>query len=137
MKIYSETVTHQTAKLREFVNMTPQVKAALEKSTFRDGIIIVSVLHSNAAIIVNDDEPGLLEDLQAWLEQMAPERQDYKHRGKFESNSAVHLQSLLLHHQVVVPFTEGRMDLGPCQFVLFAELDGQRPKRIVIKVLGE
>jgi secondary thiamine-phosphate synthase enzyme len=137
MKIYSETVTHQTAKLREFVNMTPQVKAALEKSTFRDGIIIVSVLHSNAAIIVNDDEPGLLEDLQAWLEQIAPERQDYKHRGKFESNSAIHLQSLLLHHQVVVPFTEGRMDLGPCQFVLFAELDGQRPKRIVIKVLGE
>ncbi len=137
MKIYSETVTHQTAKLREFVNMTPQVKAALEKSTFRDGIIIVSVLHSNAAIIVNDDEPGLLEDLQAWLEQIAPERQDYKHRGKFESNSAIHLQSLLLHHQVVVPFTEGRMDLGPCQFVLFAELDGQRPKRIVSKVLGE
>jgi secondary thiamine-phosphate synthase enzyme len=137
MKIYSETVTHQTAKLREFVNITPQVKAAMEKSTFRDGIIVVSVLHSNAAIIVNDDEPGLLEDLQAWLEQMAPVREDYKHRGKFESNTAIHLQSLLLHHQVVVPFTEGRMDLGPWQFVLLAELDGQRPKRIVIKVLGE
>jgi secondary thiamine-phosphate synthase enzyme len=95
------------------------------------------VTHSNAAIIVSDDEPGLLEDLQAWLEQLAPEREDYKHRGRFESNTGIHLQSLLLHHQVVVPFTEGRLDLGPWQFVLFAELDGQRPKRVVIKAMGE
>ena len=137
MKIYTDVLTFQSAKKREFINITPQVKLALEKSAFRDGIILVSVTHSNAAIIVSDDEPGLLEDLQAWLEQLAPEREDYKHRGRFESNTGIHLQSLLLHHQVIVPFTEGRLDLGPWQFVLFAELDGQRPKRVVIKAMGE
>jgi secondary thiamine-phosphate synthase enzyme len=137
MKIYTDVLTFQSAKKREFINITPQVKLALEKSAFRDGIILVSVTHSNAAIIVSDDEPGLLEDLQTWLEQLAPEREDYKHRGRFESNTGIHLQSLLLHHQVVVPFTEGRLDLGPWQFVLFAELDGQRPKRVVIKAMGE
>jgi secondary thiamine-phosphate synthase enzyme len=137
MKIYTDVLTFQSAKKREFINITPQVKLALEKSAFRDGIILVSVTHSNAAIIVSDDEPGLLEDLQAWLEQLAPEREDYKHRGRFESNTGIHLQSLLLHHQVVVPFTEGRLDLGPWQYVLFAELDGQRPKRVVIKAMGE
>jgi secondary thiamine-phosphate synthase enzyme len=137
MKIYTDVLTFQSAKKREFINITPQVKLALEKSAFRDGIILVSLTHSNAAIIVSDDEPGLLDDLQAWLEQLAPEREDYKHRGRFESNTGIHLQSLLLHHQVVVPFTEGRLDLGPWQFVLFAELDGQRPKRVVIKALGE
>jgi secondary thiamine-phosphate synthase enzyme len=137
MKIYNEQLTLQTQSKREFVNITPQVKAAMEKSSFRDGIILVSVLHSNAAIIVNDDEGGLLEDLQSWLDQVAPEREDYKHRGRFESNTGIHLQSLLLHHQVIVSFSEGRLDLGPWQFVLFAELDGQRPKRITIKVMGE
>jgi secondary thiamine-phosphate synthase enzyme len=137
MKIYNEQLTLQTAGKREFVNITPQVKAAMEKSSFRDGIILVSVLHSNAAIIVNDDEPGFLEDLQTWLDQLAPERDDYKHRGRFESNAGIHMQSLLLHHQAIVSFAEGRLDLGPWQFVLFAELDGQRPKRITIKVLGE
>jgi secondary thiamine-phosphate synthase enzyme len=137
MKIYNEQLTLQTQGKREFVNITPQVKAAMEKSSFRDGIILVSVPHSNAAIIVNDDEAGLLEDLQSWLDQVAPEREDYKHRGRFESNTGIHLQSLLLHHQVIVSFSEGRLDLGPWQFVLFAELDGQRPKRITIKVLGE
>ncbi len=137
MKIYTDVLTFQSAKKREFMNITPQVKAALEKSAFRDGFILVSVTHSNAAIIVSDDEPGLLDDLQGWIEQVAPEREDYKHRGRFESNTGIHLQSLLLHHQVVVPFTEGRLDLGPWQYVLFAELDGQRPKRVVIKAMGE
>jgi secondary thiamine-phosphate synthase enzyme len=137
MKIYTDVLTFQSAKKREFMNITPQVKLALEKSGFRDGIILVSVTHSNAAIIVSDDEPGLLEDLQAWIEQLAPEREDYKHRGRFESNTCIHLQSLLLHHQVMVPFTEGRLDLGPWQYLLFAELDGQRPKRVVIKAMGE
>jgi secondary thiamine-phosphate synthase enzyme len=109
----------------------------MEKSGFRDGIVLVSSLHSNSAVVVNDDEPGLLEDIDAWLSQLAPLRDDYKHQGRFESNAAVHLQSLLLHHQVIVPFTEGRLDLGPWQAVLFIELDGQRPKRILVKVMGE
>ena len=137
MKIYTEQITLQTKKSREVVNITSQVKAAMEKSGFRDGIILVSTLHSNDAIIVNDEEPGFLEDLDAWLNQLAPARDDYKHKGRFESNSSIHFQSLLLHHQEIVAFAEGRLDLGPWQFVLFVELDGLRPKRILIKVLGE
>jgi secondary thiamine-phosphate synthase enzyme len=137
MKIYTEHITLQSQKQREVFNLTTQVKAAMEKSGFRDGIILVSSLHSNSAVIVNDNEPGLLEDLDAWLNQIAPLRDDYKHKGRFESNSAIHFQSLLLHHQVIVPFTDGRLDLGPWQAILFVELHGLRPKRILVKVMGD
>jgi secondary thiamine-phosphate synthase enzyme len=137
MKIYTEQLTLQSEKKREFMNITPQIKAAMEKSGLRDGMILVSSLHSNAAIILSDDEPGLLDDLQSWLQQVAAERDDFKHRGRFESNTGIHLQALLLHQQVTVGFTEGRLELGPWQYVLFAELDGQRPKRILVKLIGE
>ncbi len=137
MKIYNEAITVQSPKVRDVFDLTAQIKAAMEKSTFRDGIILVSALHANAAVIVNDKEPGLLEDLEAWLGQIAPARDDFKHKGRFESNAAIHFQSLVLHHQVIVAFTEGRLDLGPNQTVLFIELDGLRPKRILVKVMGE
>jgi secondary thiamine-phosphate synthase enzyme len=137
MKIYNEHITLQSQKPRDVFNITSQMKAAMEKSSFRDGIILVSSLHSNSAVIVNDNEPGLLEDLDAWLNQLAPVTGNYKHQGRFESNSAIHFQSLLLHHQVIVAFTEGRLDLGPWQSVLFVELDGLRPKRILVKVMGD
>jgi secondary thiamine-phosphate synthase enzyme len=137
MKIYNEQITVQSQKSREVFNLTSQVKAAMEKSGFRDGIILVSSLHSNSAVIVNDDEPGLLQDLDSWLSQLAPARDDYKHQGRFESNAAVHLQGLLLNHQAIVAFSEGRLDLDPWQSVLFVELDGLRPKRILVKVMGE
>jgi secondary thiamine-phosphate synthase enzyme len=137
MKIYNEQITLQSKKSRECFNITTQVKAAMEKSGFRDGIILVSSLHSNSAVIVNDPEPGLLEDIDDWLAQVAPLRDDFKHRGRFESNAAVHIQSLLMNHQALVPFTEGRLDLGPWQAVLYFDLDGLRPKRILVKVMGE
>jgi secondary thiamine-phosphate synthase enzyme len=137
MKIYTEHITLQTKRLREVVNITSQVKAAMEKSSFREGIILVSALHSNSAVVINDDEPGLLEDLDTWLSHLAPVRDDYKHAGRVESNAAIHLQALVLHHQVIVPFSEARLDLGPWQFVLFVELDGTRPKRILVRVMGE
>ena len=137
MKIYNEQITLQSQKAREVFNITSQVKAAMEKSSFRDGIILVSSLHSNSAVIVNESEPGLLEDLDAWLNRLAPLTGAYKHQGRFESNSAIHFQSLLLHHQVIVAFNEARLDLGPWQSVLFVELDGLRPKRILVKVMGE
>ena len=137
MKIYNEHITIQSQKSREVFHLTAQVKAALEKSGFRDGIILVSSLHSNSAVIVNDNEPGLLEDLDTWLRQIAPIRDDFKHKGRFESNAAIHFQSLLLSHQAIVAFTEAHLDLGPWQSVLFVELDGLRPKRILVKVMGE
>lgn len=137
MKTYTDTLTVQTQKSREFINITPQVKAAVQKSGFNDGIVVVSSLHVNAAIILCEDEPGLLEDLNAWLEQLAPRHENYKHGRKFESNAGVNLQALLLNHQVIVTVAEGRLDLGPWQSVFFVELDGGRPKRYIIKVLGE
>jgi secondary thiamine-phosphate synthase enzyme len=137
MKIYNEHITIQPQKSREIFNLNAQVKAAVEKSGFRDGIILVSSLHSNSAVIVNDNEPGLLEDLDAWLGQIAPIRDDFKHKGRFESNAAIHFQSLLLNHQAIVAFTDAHLDLGPWQSVLFVELDGLRPKRILVKVMGE
>src|ERR1700721_537209 len=137
MKIYNEAITVQSKRAREVFDLTWQIKAAMEKRTFRQGLIIVCGLHGNAAVVVKDIEPGLLEDLDAWLGEMAPVRDDFKHKGRFESNAAIHFQSLLLHHQVIVAFTEGRLDLGPNQAVLFIELDGLRPKRILVKVIGE
>ena len=137
MKIYNEHITIQSKKPRECFDLTSQVKAAMEKSGFKDGIILVSSLHSNSAVIVNDPEPGLLEDIDAWLSDIAPVRDDYKHKGRFESNAAVHLQSILMNHQATIPFTEGRLDLGPWQAILYFDLDGLRPKRILVKVIGE
>jgi secondary thiamine-phosphate synthase enzyme len=137
MKIYNEAITVQSKKAREVFDLTSQIKAAMEKSTLRDGMILVSALHTNAAVVVNDNEPGLLEDLDVWLNEIAPVRDDFKHKGRFESNAAIHFQSLLLHHQAIIAFTEGRLDLGPNQTVLFVERDGLRPKRILVKVMGE
>ena len=137
MKIYTDTLTVQTQKAREFINVTPSVKAALQKSGFTDGAVIVTSLHVNAAIIICEDEPGLLEDLDAWLERTAPRHDQYKHERKYESNAGVNLQTLLLKNSVIVPITEGRLELGPWQAVFFVELDGGRPKRYVVKILGE
>jgi secondary thiamine-phosphate synthase enzyme len=137
MKIYNEHIALQSQKAREVFNITTQLKAAAEKSGAREGIALVSSLHANTAIIVNEDEPGLLEDLAEWLQEISLVRENHKHLGRFESAAHVHFQSLLLHHQVVVPITEGRLELETRQAVLFVELDGLRPRRIVVKIIGE
>ena len=99
--------------------------------------VLVSSLHSNAGVFVNDGEPGLLQDVDEWLNRIAPHRDDYHHGPRGESNAGAHLQNLLLHHQVLVSLNDGKLELGPWQQVVYAELDGQRPKRILIKVCGE
>jgi secondary thiamine-phosphate synthase enzyme len=109
----------------------------MEKSGFRDGIIVVSSLHATSSVIVSDDGPGLLEDLEAWLGKFAPVGVDYKNEGRFEAGATSPLLRLLLHHQVSVPFTESRLDVDPGQLVLFVELDGLRPRRVIVKVIGE
>jgi secondary thiamine-phosphate synthase enzyme len=137
VKIHTDYMTVNTKQAREFITITSNVKFAVEKSGLRDGIVLVSSLHSNSAIFVNDDEPGLQSDLEGWLQQIAPVRTDYKHATRTESNASVHLQGMLLGHQVVLSLTDGKIELGPWQSIVFAELDGLRPKRIVIKILGE
>jgi secondary thiamine-phosphate synthase enzyme len=137
MRFHNEYLTVQTQQKREFKNITRNVKEAVEKSGIRDGLILVSSLHANSAVFVNDDEAGLLEDIEEWVNRLAPFRDDYHHGSRAESNAGAHLQNLLLHHQALVPLAEGRLELGPWQEVIYAELDGMRPKRILIKILGE
>jgi secondary thiamine-phosphate synthase enzyme len=137
MRIHSDYVTVQTKEKREFLNLTPNIKAAVEKSGIRDGIVLVSSLHSNSALFVNDEEPGLLQDITEWADRLAPFGPDYHHNPRSESNAGAHLQGLLLNHQAFVSLADGKLELGPWQNVMYAELDGQRPKRILIKILGE
>jgi secondary thiamine-phosphate synthase enzyme len=137
MKIYSEIIELTSTEKREFINITARVRAALQKSGFADGILLVSSQHVNAGVFVNDEESGLLQDISEWAERLAPYSDGYRHAGKFESNAAAHLHTLLLNHQVIVPFANSRLELGPWQDIFFAEFDGHRPRRILIKILGE
>lgn len=137
MKCHTEYLTFQTAKHREYINITDQVAAALEKGAIREGMVLVSAMHITAGVYVNDAEDGLIEDIDEWLESLAPYRNEYRHHATGETNGDSHLKSLLIHHEVIVPVTKGRLDLGPWQQVYYAEFDGRRPKRLIIKVMGE
>ena len=137
MRTHNEYMTVQTKEKREFMNITANVKDAMEKSGIRDGMILICALHANSGVFVNDEEPGLLQDVSEWADRLAPPGPDYHHPARFESNAGAHLQSILLNHQALVAITDGKLELGPWQHVMYAELDGQRPKRILFKVLGE
>jgi secondary thiamine-phosphate synthase enzyme len=137
MKAYTEYLVFNTAKRRELIRITDAVKEAVRKSGVKEGLCLVSAMHLTAAVIVQDDEEGLHEDIWEWLERLAPFRPDYKHHRTGEDNGDAHLKNLLVHFQVVLPVTEGRLDLGPWQEVFYAEFDGQRPKRVIIKIIGE
>jgi len=137
MKCTTEYLTFSTEKLREFINITPRVETALAGSGIREGMILISAMHITAGVWVNDAEDGLLADIDEWLEQLAPYKKSYRHHRTGETNGDAHLKSLLVHHQVIVPVTKGRLDLGPWQQVYYAEFDGRRKKRVIIKVMGE
>jgi len=137
MRFHTDYLTFRTKKHREYVNITLQVEGALAKSGIREGMILVSAMHITAGVWVNDAEDGLIADIDEWLEGLAPFRQDYRHHRTGETNGDAHLKSLLVHHQVIVPVTAGKLDLGPWQQIYYAEFDGQRAKRVIIKVMGE
>ena len=137
MKFHTEYLTFRTKKHREYINMTPQVEAALSKSGIREGMILVSAMHITAGVYVNDAEDGLIADIDEWLEGLAPFREDYRHHRTGETNGDSHLKSLLVHHEVIIPVTAGKLDFGSWQQVYYAEFDGQRPKRVIIKAMGE
>ncbi|MBM3764408.1 MAG: YjbQ family protein [Acidobacteria bacterium] len=137
MKSHTEYLLFETARLREFVNITDRVESALAKSGVREGMILISAMHITAGVWVNDAEDGLLADIGDWLEHLAPYKKDYRHHRTGETNGDAHLKSLLVHHQVIVPVTDGKLDLGPWQQVYYAEFDGRRKKRVIIKVMGE
>jgi secondary thiamine-phosphate synthase enzyme len=137
MKFHTEYLTFKTAKHREYINITPQVESALRKSGIKDGMILVSAMHITAGVYVNDAESGLIHDIDEWLEGLAPFRKDYRHHQTGEDNGDSHLKSILVHHEVIVPVTSGKLDFGPWQQVYYAEFDGQRSKRVIVKVMGE
>ena len=137
MKSTTKYLTFDTRKHREYVNITDEVAAVVAESGIAEGMVLVSAMHITAGVFVNDAESGLLADIDEWLEGLAPFRQDYRHHRTGETNGDIHLKNLLVHHQVIVPITDGRMDLGPWQQIYYAEFDGQRRKRLVIKAMGE
>ena len=136
MKVHTEYLTFNTKKHREYIHITPQVESALRKSGIQEGMILVSAMHITAGVYVNDNESGLIHDIDKWLEEIAPYRDDYQHHGTGETNGDSHLKSMLVHHEVIVPVTGGKLDLGPWQAIFYAEFDGQRPKRLIIKVMA-
>jgi len=137
MKSHTEYLWFNTKKHREYVLITPQVRESVQKSGIREGMVLVSAMHITAGVCVNDNESGILQDIDAMLENLAPFRQDYLHHRTGEDNGDSHLKSLLVHHEVIVPITAGDLDLGPWQQIFYAEFDGQRKKRLIIKVMGE
>jgi len=137
MKSYTEYLTFNTKNKREIINITDKVNEALKKSGIKEGFCLDSAMHVTAGVFVNDDEDGLIEDLTEWLEKLAPFNPNYKHHRTGETNADAHLKSLLIHHEVIIPVTDGRLDFGPWQQVFYAEFDGQRKKRVIIKIIGE
>jgi len=137
MKSHTEYLWFNTKKKREFINITGDLERVLEKTQVKDGLVLASAMHITAGVYINDAEDGLIADIAEWLEKLAPFREDYRHHRTGEDNGDAHLKNLLIGHQVLVPVTNGKLDLGPWQQVYYAEFDGQRRKRVLIKVLGE
>ncbi len=137
MKSKTHYLWFNTKKHREYINITREVENVVRESGVQEGLVLVSAMHITAAVYVNDAESGLIQDIDEWLDKLAPEGPDYRHHRTGEVNGDAHLKNLLIHHQVILPITEGRLDLGPWQQVYYAEFDGQRRKRVIIKVIGE
>ena len=137
MPTFTDYLWFQTARRQEFARITDEVRAIVEKSGIRDGMVLVSAMHITAAVYVNDWEDGLIHDFQAWLEKLAPAGLPYRHHQTGEDNADAHLKRTLMGHQVILPVTDGDLDLGPWEQVFYAEFDGQRRKRVVVKVMGE
>ena len=136
MKAHTEYLTIKTEERYEMVHLTPEIEAIVRRSGVADVLFFVSPMHITAAIYVNDNEDGLIEDIATWLVKLAPSWPGYKHHRTGEDNADAHLKALLLHHETTLPVTRGRLDLGTWQRVFYAEFDGQRSKRIIVKVLG-
>jgi secondary thiamine-phosphate synthase enzyme len=136
MKVHTDYLWFNTKKRQEIVRITDEVAGIVKASGVREGMALVSAMHITAAVYVNDWESGLIEDIQAWLEKLAPGGLDYRHHQTGEDNADAHLKRTILGHQVLLPITGGALDLGPWEQVFYAEFDGQRRKRVVVKVMG-
>ena len=136
MKVHTDYLWFNTKQRQEFVRITDDVAAIVNASGVKEGTVLVSAMHITAGVYVNDWEDGLISDFQVWLEKLAPSGLAYKHHQTGEDNADAHLKRTIMGHQVVLPITDGKLDLGPWEQVFYAEFDGQRRKRVVVKVMG-
>ncbi len=140
MKSYRETLTFNVPKRMDFINITPQVEAAVEKCGVRDGLVLVNAMHITASVFINDDESGLHEDYKRWLEKLAPydpSPRTYHHNRTGEDNGDAHHKRQVMGREAVVAVTDGKLDFGPWEQIFYGEFDGRRPKRVLIKIIGE
>ncbi len=137
MKSFTHYLWFNTRQRHDLINITNDVEATVRESGVQEGLCLVSAMHITAAIWVNDNESGLWQDLWEWVERLAPKRPDYRHHQTGEDNGDAHLKRTLVGQQVVLPITSGRLDLGPWEQVFYAEFDGQRRKRVIVKIIGE
>jgi secondary thiamine-phosphate synthase enzyme len=137
VKAHTKYLTFNTKRRRDYINITNDVARVVRESGVAEGLALVSAMHITASVYINDAEDGLIADIDEWLERLAPARPDYRHHQTGEDNADAHLKNLLLHHQVLVPITRGDLDLGTWQQIYYAEFDGQRQKRVIVKVIGE
>jgi len=138
MKTYREELCFNTKNRQEFINITPQVEEALRKSKIKEGLCLVNAMHITASVFINDDEGGLHRDFSLWLEKLAPYgREKYQHNLSGEDNGDAHLKRTIMGREVVVAITEGELDFGPWEQIFYGEFDGQRKKRVLLKIIGE
>ena len=137
MKTATEYLWFNTSRKRDYINITQKVADVVARSGIKEGMVLVSAMHITAGVYVNDAEEGLIADIDEWLERLAPFQEDYRHHRTGESNGDAHLKSILVHHEVILPVTGGTLDLGPWQQVYYAEFDGRRRKRVVVKAMGD
>jgi secondary thiamine-phosphate synthase enzyme len=136
VNVHTDYLWFNTLERQEFVRITDEVARIVSASAVVEGMVLVSAMHITAAVYVNDWEDGLIRDFQEWLEKLAPAGKPYKHHATGEDNGDAHLKRTIMGHQVMVPITKGKLDLGPWEQIFYAEFDGQRRKRVVVKVMG-
>jgi len=137
MKFHTDYIWLKTKNRHDYINITDEVQEMIVKSKIKEGMALVSAMHITAGVYVNDAEEGLIQDIDEWLEKLAPVNPNYRHHQTGEDNGDAHLKSMIVHHQVMVPITKGELDFGPWQQIYYAEFDGQRKKRIIVKIMGE
>ncbi|MGW8316867.1 MAG: secondary thiamine-phosphate synthase enzyme YjbQ [Bacteroidales bacterium] len=138
MKSYRKELWFETSQRRQLINITPTVEQCLNESGIEEGLVLVNAMHITASVFINDDEPGLHQDYEVWLEKLAPEKpyDQYRHNG-YEDNADAHLKRTVMGREVVVAITNGRLDFGPWEQIFYGEFDGKRRKRVLVKIIGE
>ena len=137
MKSYTEHLWFNTSKRIEFINITDKVEQAVRKSGVKEGFVQINAMHITASVFINDDESGLIEDFKEWLHKLVDVKKDYKHNLTGEDNAYAHLMRMIMGREVVVAITNGKLDFGTWEQIFYAEFDGKRNKRVLVKVIGE